>query len=141
MLCIRSYRFISVSLVPVNEIADALLTSISIPPNFLTASSIAPRTCFSSLTSTIHGKHFPPADSTKKNKLMGIFLKCYLRNRTFLSCGVDCTGQFRMSFCCFRSDDDIGPILGCSERYRFSDSTTRPGYEYRTTSQFPFGKK
>jgi len=66
ILCIKSYLFISVSNVGVNEIALALLTTISIPPNLpidlLTASAI----WLSSLTSTTQGKHFPPASSTKK---------------------------------------------------------------------------
>jgi len=44
MLCIKSYLFMSVSNVPVNEIALALFMTISIPPNtstpLLTASII-----------------------------------------------------------------------------------------------------
>jgi hypothetical protein len=54
-----------VDVVSVNEIADALLIKISIPPNFFAPSSNALTTCSSSRTSTTHGKHFPPAFSTK----------------------------------------------------------------------------
>lgn len=35
ILCIKSYRFISVCAVPVNEIALALLIRMSIPPNYI----------------------------------------------------------------------------------------------------------
>ena len=63
---IKSYFFIDVSTVPVKLIALALFTKISIPPNFFTASSTAFLTSSSLLTSTIHGKHLPPAASTVK---------------------------------------------------------------------------
>jgi hypothetical protein len=63
--CIRSNFFISVFRVPVSEMALALFTRMSIPPNFFTASSTANVTCFSSLTSTTQGKHLPPAASTE----------------------------------------------------------------------------
>lgn len=69
MLCIKSYLFMSVSKVGVNDIALALFTTISIPPNVLTALLTASNICFSSLTSTIQGKHFPPASSTEIYKL------------------------------------------------------------------------
>jgi hypothetical protein len=61
ILCIKSYSFIRVSNVQVNEIADALLTKISIPSNSFTAASIHFSTDSSSLTSTINGRAFPPA--------------------------------------------------------------------------------
>lgn len=56
----------SVSNVPVSDMALALLTSMSIPPNALTAASTAAITCFSSRTSTTQGRHFPPAASTDR---------------------------------------------------------------------------
>ena len=40
----------------------------ALPPNFSTAFSTALLICCSSLTSTIHGKAFPPAASTTMNK-------------------------------------------------------------------------
>lgn len=63
--CMRSYLFISVSRVPVSEMALALFTRMSMPPNFFTASSTADVTCFSSRTSTTQGRHLPPAASTE----------------------------------------------------------------------------
>jgi len=63
--CIRSNFFISVSRVPVSEMALALFTRMSIPPNFFTASSTADLTCFSSRTSTTQDKHLPPTASTE----------------------------------------------------------------------------
>lgn len=65
---IKSYFFIEVSSVPVSEIADALFTRISIPPNFLTVSSTADLTWSSWRISTAHGKHLPPAASTVRHK-------------------------------------------------------------------------
>ena len=56
-----------VSRVPVRDIALALFITISMPPNCFTASSTAFNTLFSSLTSTTHGRAFPPALSTIKN--------------------------------------------------------------------------
>ena len=53
-----------VSMVPVRDIALALFTRISMPPNFLTVSSTAFLTCSSERISTIQGRHFPPAAST-----------------------------------------------------------------------------
>lgn len=53
----------SVADVGVNEMADALLIKISIPPNFSTACWTAVLICASSRTSTIHGKALPPAAS------------------------------------------------------------------------------
>lgn len=66
ILFIRSYLFISVARVPVKEIALALFTTMSIPPNLATAFSTALITCFSSRTSTMQGRALPPAASTKK---------------------------------------------------------------------------
>ncbi|RNA45149.1 glutamate-1-semialdehyde 2-1-aminomutase chloroplastic-like [Brachionus plicatilis] len=60
---IRSYFFIVVSKVPVRLIADALLTKMSIPPNFLAPSSSALATWSSNLTSTMHGNAWPPTSS------------------------------------------------------------------------------
>lgn len=54
--------------VPVRLMALALLTKISIFPNFFTASCTASFTFISSLTSTMHGKHCPPASSTVRHK-------------------------------------------------------------------------
>ena len=65
MWCMRSYLFMGVSRVPVREMALALLTRMSIPPNCLTAFSTAVPTLSSSRTSTIWGKACPPAASTK----------------------------------------------------------------------------
>ena len=48
--------------------ADALLIKISIPPKVETASSTDFKTLLSSRMSTIHGRHLPPASSTKINK-------------------------------------------------------------------------
>jgi len=55
----------SVSNVPVNDIALALFMTISIPPNTSTALLTASIIWLSFLTSTTQGKHFPPASSTK----------------------------------------------------------------------------
>ena len=64
MLCIRSKFLMDVSPVPVRCMADALFTTISIPPNVLTANSTASWIWDSLLTSTIHGRHFPPTALT-----------------------------------------------------------------------------
>lgn len=66
ILFIKSYLFISVAIVLVKEIALALFTTISIPPNFATALSTALITWVSSRTSTMQGKALPPAASTEK---------------------------------------------------------------------------
>lgn len=66
ILCIKSYLFMSVANVSVREMALALLTTMSIPPNSLTAASTAACTCCSSRTSTTQGRHFPPAATTAK---------------------------------------------------------------------------
>ena len=63
ILCIKSYRFISVSRVPVKLIAEALLMHMSIPPNSLTVLSTLSRTLSSFLISHFSGRHFPPASS------------------------------------------------------------------------------
>lgn len=55
----------SVSAVPVKEIAEALLIRMSMPPNFCTAACTADLTWFSSLTSTMQAKPLPPAFSTE----------------------------------------------------------------------------
>lgn len=55
----------SVARVSVKDIALALLTTISMPPNLLIAFSTADFTCPSSLISTIQGRALPPASSTK----------------------------------------------------------------------------
>ena len=53
-----------VSSVPVRLMALALLTKMSMPPNFLTASSTAACSWASSRMSTKHGRQEPPAAST-----------------------------------------------------------------------------
>ena len=53
----------SVDSVPVSEMADALFTQMSIPPNAATAFSTASWTLASSRTSTTSGKALPPAAS------------------------------------------------------------------------------
>ena len=60
----KHYFFVVVSNVPVKLIALALLTSISMPPNFFTASWTALEIALSSRMSTAQGRHFPPASST-----------------------------------------------------------------------------
>ena len=60
----KLYFFVVVSNVPVKVIALALLTSISMPPNFFTASWTALEIAPSSRMSTAQGRHFPPASST-----------------------------------------------------------------------------
>ena len=53
----------SVASVPVSEIAEALFTQMSMPPNFATVASTAAITEASSRTSTISGSALPPAFS------------------------------------------------------------------------------
>lgn len=77
ILCIKSYLFMSVSAVPVKDIADALFTRISIPPNLATAASTADLTCFSSRTSTMQARLFPPAFSTKNDQSQNMQRCCY----------------------------------------------------------------
>ena len=60
----KIYFFVVVSNVPVKLIALALLTSISMPPNFFTASWTVLEIAPSSRMSTAQGRHFPPASST-----------------------------------------------------------------------------
>ena len=60
----KIYFFVAVSNVPVKLIALALLTSMSMPPNFFTASWTALEIAPSSRMSTAQGRHFPPASST-----------------------------------------------------------------------------
>lgn len=69
ILFMRSYRFMSVSLVSVNDIALALLITTSMPPNWLTARVTAAFTWPSSRTSAVHGRAFPPAASTETHNL------------------------------------------------------------------------
>lgn len=59
--CIRSKRFVSVWRVPVKLIALALLTTISIPPNFFTPSSTARWICSSNRMSHWQGRQSPPS--------------------------------------------------------------------------------
>ena len=68
-----THFFIVVSSVPVRFITLALFTSISIPPNFFTASPTALYTASSSWISTAHGRHFPPASSTEKKNVPNIY--------------------------------------------------------------------
>ena len=107
ILCMRSKRFIGVATVPVMWIALALLTRMSIPPNFSTVCSMADLTASSSCMSTIHGRHFPPAASTEirwhhplLNKLLmisglnvttTIWKDVTYPKLTFLSSCVDCS--------------------------------------------------
>ena len=53
----------SVDSVPVREMAEALLTQMSMPPNWATAFSTASWTLASSRTSTTSGRALPPASS------------------------------------------------------------------------------
>ena len=53
----------SVASVPVSEMAEALLTQMSMPPNRWTVCSTAAITEASSRTSTISGRALPPAAS------------------------------------------------------------------------------
>src|SRR5690554_3943335 len=62
--CIRSKRFIGVSSVPRSQIALALLTRTSSPPNPATVAATASRTCCSSRMSHWMGSARPPACST-----------------------------------------------------------------------------
>jgi len=68
-----THFFIVVSSVPVKFITLALFTTISIPPNFFTASPTALYTASSSWISTAHGRHFPPASSTEKKNVPNIY--------------------------------------------------------------------
>ena len=61
--CIRSQRFISVASVPVSEMAEALLTQMSIPPKRSAVAATAAVTGSSSRTSTTKGSALPPAFS------------------------------------------------------------------------------
>jgi len=59
----RSKRFISVAATGVSEMALALLTTMSMPPNRAAVLSIASLTIASSRTSTTSGNALPPARS------------------------------------------------------------------------------
>lgn len=75
----RSYFFMGVSSVRVRDIALALLTRISMPPNCLTALSTAFFIDPSSLTSTKQGSACPPAASTEEQrKSQASFVSCFL---------------------------------------------------------------
>ena len=69
-----------VAKVPVKLMALALLISISIPPNVFTASSTASFTLASSLISTTHGKHLPPASSTVIKNVIYAFNVYHVKN-------------------------------------------------------------
>src|SRR5690606_24305800 len=62
--CIRSKRFIGVSSAPLSQIALALLTRMSRPPNSATVAATASRTWSSSRMSHWIGSALPPACST-----------------------------------------------------------------------------
>ena len=85
----KLYFFVVVSNVPVKLIALALLTSISMPPNFFTASWTALEIAPSSRMSTAQGRHFPPASSTT-SKLIPISYTVHLAKPSvgFLMCAM-----------------------------------------------------
>ena len=63
MLCIRSYFFIARLSGSERSIAEALLTTMSMPPNFSTVCATASVTESSSRTSPTIGSALPPAAS------------------------------------------------------------------------------
>lgn len=83
--CMRSYLFMGVSNVRVREMALALLTRTSMPPNCLTALSTALLTDPSSLTSTTQGSAWPPAASTKKHRKKSATCWCWFLSQKFSS--------------------------------------------------------
>jgi len=62
--CIRSKVFMGVSCVPVRLMALALFTTMSMPPNCLTAVSTDSWMAASDLTSTTTGSALPPRSSS-----------------------------------------------------------------------------
>jgi len=63
MSCIRSYRLVGSSPIPWSVIAEALLITISMPPNRSTVFETAEATTLSSRTSPVIGSALPPASS------------------------------------------------------------------------------
>lgn len=139
MLCIRSYRFISVCKVGVRDIALALLIKISIPPNcnnwkpcqlnairklchimiivqtVSTAFLTADLTADSSRTSKMQGKALPPAFSTvdiNSYKLCSMKMALWFARvpLTLFSRRINCARQFWMWFSCFRRYNYVGTI-------------------------------
>lgn len=121
--------------------AEALLTKISIPPNVLTAASTAAWIWDSSLTSTMHGRHFPPAASTKEIKMHETAMnyvswKCNLH--TLFGCCVDGAWQFWMWLSSFGSNHNISSISSCFQCNCFSNTPAGSSDENGAAGEFPF---
>ena len=104
---IRSKRFMSVWSVPVNEMALALFTQMSIPPNVRHRRSTAAGTC-----------------SSKRMSHRGQRLAACLLD--LLGRGVNRTGQLGMGLSGFGHDGDVGAISGGPEPDRKTDAAAAP---------------
>lgn len=143
--------------------ADALFTTMSIPPNVLTATSTASWIWVSFLTSTTHGRHRPPAALTVSNTgdicdLLPIICVLYTARHyifthiqlyklvctigkksehTFFSCSINCPRQCWMRLGSPCRNNYISPVSSGFKCYSFSNTSASSRDEQRATSQFP----
>ena len=118
--CIRSKRFIGVSSVPRSQIALALLTRMSMPPNASTVAATAARTCVL----------FADVALQRQRAAAGGF--------DFGRGGVDGAGQLRIGHRGLRRDRDVGAVARRAQRDRQADAARGAGDEQGLAASVPW---